>query len=566
MKRKFELWDHVKLARPYQDKYEYGYIDEYDRKSKDWVVRVKGSGDLIHVPAGDLVYMPPHILSHDALGKFLRHEYTYEEYAKNIIPEGNWEYEAPYEYSLADMIALVHDLQDKKPTDQEIADWIEMIFCEFEELYWPAGDPEFDDERAVLGFFYPKNDAAMALSIYSSLYNCHADGADVQIDLSQILADIENYQQNRPIQQHLWTTGNKLVALSNAAEATLKSLAPEEKSELRNIMLELAAAGHAKALSTLGYAYYGGNELFPCDWDRARDCFLKLLEMDNTSDLKKCQYANTLGYIFYYGRCNDGIPEYEKAYSYFALGAAGGMYESMYKLADMYAHGYGVTKNTRAAVTLVNMVYTENLRLIEEGQFDCQFADAALRMGNLCRDDILHDDAYYYYTLADLAIRKRLAYDRYGDAQVFSGIQKELARIREGRPLKKAPALTLKYAPRVFEDLFAEHSCFVTLRPLKNGIKITVTRLPKPGKYEVASVFDCYPEYGYCDLIRAASMTALGPELPHLREKRSFVADGFDAIWEDDGLHGSFTHHGEEQFTFVADRFVRKLPKRSQKA
>lgn len=570
MKRKFKLWDCVKLSKPYQDKYEYGYIEEYDKKSKDWVVRVKDAGALIHLPTDDLIYMPPFILTDEFLGKLLRYEYTCEDYTKNIIPDGNWECEDAYEYSLEDMIALVHNLLDKKPADREIAAWAELVFGEFEELYRYAGDPEFDEDHPVMGFSTPKNDTAMAISIYSAFYNFVPDDigghASAEIGIPRILSDIENYKQNKPIKRHLWTIGNKLSALSNAEGDKLRVLSPEEKSELRCIIQELAESDHANALSTLGYAYYGGNELFPCDWNKSRDCFLKLLEMDNVADLEKCLYANTLGYIFYYGRCNNGIPEYEKAYRYFALGAAGGMYESMYKLADMYTHGYGVTKNARAATTLVNMVYAENLRLIERGCFDCQFADAALRMGNLCRDAIIHDDEYYYYTLADFAIRKRLDYDCYGDAHVFSGIQKELTRIREKRPLKKVSAITENYAPEVFENLFREHSCLVSLSPVKNGIKITAKRLPKPGREDVESVFECYPEYGYCNLVNKASMTVFGPDLPELNEKRSFIADGFDEIWDDGGLRCSFTHHCEKQFTFAADKFTRKLSTKSKKA
>lgn len=570
MKRKFESGDYVRLLNTYHDKYEYGYINEFDKKSKDWVVRMKETGALIHVLAGDLVYMPPFHFSDEFLGKLLRYEYSCEDYAKNVFPDGNWEYEDIYEYSLEDMTALVHNLRDKNPTNQEIIAWAELVFCELEDLYWHAGNPEFDEEHPVMGFSTPKNDTAMALCIYSAFYNLILDNTDdpasAKIDISQIFSDIENYKQNKPMKQHLWTIGNKLSTLSNAGDAKLRVLSLEEKSELRCIILELTELGYANAISTLGYAYYGGNELFPCDWNKSRDCFLKLLEMDNVADSEKCRYANTLGYIFYYGRCNNGVPEYEKAYQYFALGAAGGVYESIYKLSDMYTHGYGVTKNTHVAMTLVDMVYTENLRLIKKGHFDCKFADAALRMGNLCRDGIIYDDEYYYYTLADFAIRKRLAYDYYGDAHVFSGIQKELARVRENRPLKKVCTITGSYAPVVFEDLFSKHSCIVTIHPVKNGIKITAKRLPKPGRYDAGFVFECYPEYGYCELINKASMTVFGPELPELNEKQSFVADGFDTIWVDGGIRCSFTHHGEEQFTFTADKFTRKLSTKSKKA
>ena len=34
---------------------------------------------------------------------------------------------------------------------------------------------------------------------------------------------------------------------------------------------------------------------------------------------KKAFLANTLGYIYYYGRCNNGNPEYELAYKYASM-------------------------------------------------------------------------------------------------------------------------------------------------------------------------------------------------------------------------------------------------------
>ena len=52
-----------------------------------------------------------------------------------------------------------------------------------------------------------------------------------------------------------------------------------------------------------------------------------------------------IGYIYYYGRCWDGQPQYDEAFRYFSVGAAGGIYESRYKLADMFAKGYGVVQN-----------------------------------------------------------------------------------------------------------------------------------------------------------------------------------------------------------------------------
>lgn len=569
MRRKIESGDCVRLAYPYQNHHEYGRALEYDKKAKTWSVRINGTNARISIPASELSYIPSVILSTDFLKSLVRYEITYADFAKVVIPSDNWDYDECYEFTLDDMTALLRNIKEKRPTDQEFASWIELVFCELEELYWVEGNDDFDEARKVLGLWYPMNDAAMARCINNAFFNFMTDDisapAPSNIDIDLIFEDIENYRQNLPIRQHLWSLGNKLSALGNAADAKQKTLSLNEKNELRAIILELASQGYPDALRALGYAYYGGDDLFPCDWDKSRDCFLQLLEIDCVDDLDKCQYANTLGYIYYYGRCNNGIPEYEKAYQYYAMGAAGGLYESMYKLSDMYSHGYGVSKNTRAATTLVNMVYTENLRLIQRGRFDCQFADAALRMGNLCRNGILHDDAHYYYMLADFAIRKRLPYDHYGDANVFAGIQKELAHIREEVPLQKATSITCEYIPTIIEDLFSKHSCFVTLTPLKKGIKITVKRLPQPGCYETEATFECYPKYGYCNLVTSASIVVFGPDLPHLVEKQTFIADGIEIDWSADGPFCSFTHHGEKQFSFSADKITRKLPVKSRK-
>ena len=60
-------------------------------------------------------------------------------------------------------------------------------------------------------------------------------------------------------------------------------------------------------------------------------------------------------------------------------------------------------------------------------------------------------------------------------------------------------------------------------------------------------------------------MTVFGDKLPHLSDKQSFIADSFEVIWTDGGLCCTFAHHGEEQFTFAADKFTRKLPTKSKK-
>ena len=62
-----------------------------------------------------------------------------------------------------------------------------------------------------------------------------------------------------------------------------------------------------------GYCYYCGTKIYPNDWLKARDAFEEYYQM--TGDASA---ANTLGYIYYYGRCNGGVPEYDKAFRYFS--------------------------------------------------------------------------------------------------------------------------------------------------------------------------------------------------------------------------------------------------------
>ena len=89
-----------------------------------------------------------------------------------------------------------------------------------------------------------------------------------------------------------------------------------------------------------GYCYYCGTSVYPNDWIKARDAFIEYYQLSGDP-----YAANTLGYIYYYGRCNGGVPEYDLAFRYFSIGHAYGCYESTYKLADMFVHGYSVVKN-----------------------------------------------------------------------------------------------------------------------------------------------------------------------------------------------------------------------------
>ncbi len=494
------------------------------------------------------------------LGKLLRYELTYADFQGQVVPEDNWICEEYHIYSLEDMQALAENLKVKNPDAQALKDWIHLVFKDLDAFYMYSESFESDKGRKMMGVPYPLNDAAMIEDVCDAFRNCLIYEGAAQAYADLILKDLENYRLHKPIQVHLWTVGNRLATLQYADPKLLKCLSSEEKQELKTMLLDLAGKDYEEGLKQLGYCYYGGHELFACDWYRAHKCFLRLMEKEDVGDLDKCRYANTLGYIYYYGRCNRGIPEYDKAFLYFSLGASGGFYESTYKLADMYLHGYYTPKNNHAAAMLISDVYDECLHSIETGDFGSPFADAALRMGNLCRDGIVKKDPYYFYTLADYAIRKRMQFNQYGDDKVFFSIQGELAKIREMRPLSQADMISSRI-PFAMAELFQDHACNVILETTQKGILIAAQRLANPGCEKAESVFECYADFGYCELIDTATILAVGYSYSEIG-KKTFIADEFECEYTEDETVCTFLHHGEEIITLHVSEFVRALPEK----
>lgn len=578
MSRQLKAFDCVGFYRENSDKYEYGIVFSYNKNKKEYEIKPYGERESIFLPKAALTYLPPKKLSSDDIKKLLRYECTYAEFTSDIIPEYNFDtVDDEVGYDLEDLTEMIKNLIAKAPDAEEFKNWLDYIFDDdfFSYMFFCKGKPEYsnDEKLRVMGWDMPLNDAAMAAFIFCFFNDVYYDSFDIEtqkiftlIDLPIILQDIENFKKHKPIKMHMWTYGSKKEVCERLADKKLHNLTDEQKNDVRQIISELVAAEDPTAIETLGYSYYGGNDIYPCDWNASRDCFLKLIDMENVDDFKKCYFANTLGYIYYYGRCNDGVPEYDKAYKYFSIGAAGWIYESMYKLSDMYIHGYGTAKNTRAAVSLIDMIYEDNINQILKEHYDCKFADVALRKGNLCRDGISTGDAYYYYTIADFAIRKRAAYDHYGDSKVFMGIQKELARIREERPLKKPKVISTADIPVIVSELFNKHSCQVTVKPVKDGLSIKVKRLPHPSEKKTEKIFDCLPDYGYCRLTDEKSFKAVKGVSVDISEKVTFIADDIDCSY--DRKKGidiyTFTHHGEKVLSFTAERFSYTLQMKSK--
>lgn len=175
------------------------------------------------------------------------------------------------------------------------------------------------------------------------------------------------------------------------------------------------------------YSYYGGNSFCPCDYKKAEENLLILYKNGDTFA------ANSLGYIYYYGRVNDGVPQYDLAYSYFSIAAFANETEAIIKISDMFKNGYHVDKNYKVAFTMLEKIYNEQLDLLEHGKNN-KFADIALRIGTMHENgyhvEKIYEQTIKNYLLAKVAITLREKhYPHFGDLSVKKAIDKSLERI-----------------------------------------------------------------------------------------------------------------------------------------
>lgn len=172
---------------------------------------------------------------------------------------------------------------------------------------------------------------------------------------------------------HFLTLGilDDLIEDEKVKEYTYKNLEKLKDKNLYFVDLSLA-----EACADPNFRYFSYYE--------AEKYLLKAFERYGNSSL-----ANSLGYIYYYGRVNNGLIEEEKAFKYFSLGyLTGNDIESAYKLADCYLHGYGVQRNEQAAVNLVCNTLDVVKEWDLERRIDSPISDLFIRIGRFFNEGI----------------------------------------------------------------------------------------------------------------------------------------------------------------------------------
>lgn len=217
-------------------------------------------------------------------------------------------------------------------------------------------------------------------------------------------------------------------------ETNLKIFSKEDINFFKTNLLKLAKKNDYDMLLNLAYQYYEGSLAFEQNIEKAEKLLLKLYPIKEDPFI-----ANTLGYIYYYDRNNKG--EKDKAFVYFSLGKnAGKIYESTYKLADCYIHGYGTQISKKAAFNLVNSIYQATYDELIRGHYNSKFADVSLRLGTYYKDGIGVrkdlNESHVNYLFAHAALIYRLENMNYiGDTGLASRLFYDLVEYYKPREI-----------------------------------------------------------------------------------------------------------------------------------
>lgn len=422
-----------------------------------------------------------------------------------------------YNFTLDDVETLLANLISSGMTVDEFENgWAKPLRELFNESTDYTVYTSDSPDRSVL----PDSDDKVIQIILEHLDNvwveCDDESRTVasQADVRSLQKLIEMYRSNadkKPLERD-YPDSVKLQFIRKYSQAgELKRLDDTGKKLLPRFTEELAKKDVPEALEILARGSYGGNDAFPCDWQKAETALNRLIELKPGST----EAANMLGYIYYYGRVTDGEPDYQKAFYYFTIAAAGGDMGAEYKLADCFHKGNGVPANDSTAFSLNDKAYEATFEQFTKGDPDCPFADAARRKGNCylrgigVKADAL--EAYRHYLMADLAIQLRMENGaHYGDDSVQTKIVNALAAskdilIKSGAFAEKDFAkkrLKCSYPLGLHEALKDGYACEIKVGRKDSGkvLNLTLHRVRKHTDRTPAKILLAVPQFGSCFL------------------------------------------------------------------
>lgn len=511
------------------------------------------------LPLERLEYVPPVVLTQEQLRRLCRYEIGWSDlYGSDLMDFAEIRADQPYTITVDDVFAAMCNIRQRLSENGTVHDDWYNALCH---LIYNTKIVVFEDSPAdveTVRFLPSRKDGLDWLFSYCGPI---AEIFDEDLDIQEAARSIESTlsemleNERRPVLERDYTDEEKAYYLENMwKDETVRFASDTERTLYRKFAEELCEKENVTALRCKGYGCYGGDAAYDCDWNTSLECMQKLLELTGEAG-----YANTLGYIYYYGRCWNGEPQYEQAFRYFSIGAAGGWFESRYKLADMFVHGYAVPKNPEIACEIVAELYSENLKRFLKGD-PCKFADVALRMGSYEESGYRGTSnarlAYIYYLQAAFAIRQRAKLHWYGDAKVAEGISKALNSILSSGKIEK-PKRTAEVSlyAMLYHYLKKYRKLQMTVRKQKNGDYLLTVRIaPYPDEKYPPKLFITEIGTGFCGLLDRLRVRVKNPVTVE-------TAFGDDTVFFDD-IDGSHFLFGGEIAATIEGAFYFRNPEK----
>lgn len=271
------------------------------------------------------------VLNTDQMRRIARYELTF----KNLVGEANIdEYEIicpeVYSYQLEDIVAALRNLQGKNPTLFDFYHhWYKPLrgmtvqfdikraigFVDRSELKWtPPEVRDYDSLRmsdeAQFCYIYFFPDRVRDRLEKERINYAQARLSDV-VDIDRVFEASFRYMSNRdkPIMEWDFSDDEKWIYIQTFQYEYYIQRASEGMLALaRKFVDDLCEKDNDTALIIKACSCYGGNRLYECDWEVARECLTRIYKR-----IYSTKFAEMLGDIYYYGRCSNGVPDYEKA-------------------------------------------------------------------------------------------------------------------------------------------------------------------------------------------------------------------------------------------------------------